>query len=985
MALSAQLRRQLKARDIATIHLGLDAASDEAVVELLEGVTVEGGKLTLNRTFRSGDDALPYRSYAVLWLLHRADDPRRARLTDVTLSFATTEPGPLDLSFLGGLKALSALELGNAAGAQSLPPLPQLQSLTLTGACGLDLASTLAVPLEHLCLHGQPLDEAARSTLRGQPDLRLLELVGCAGVEALAELPPVPSLTVRDCPDLADVGALRTTMLRRLELHTSVETVTIDDAPFLSELIVEGPTLAGALRAPGLARLTCTALPDPAPLADISTLVSVSIGSWPGDSLAPLAASDELAALTLEQAPELADLSALGGKDALESLRLHHAHALTELAPLGSCASLSRVDIGGAGHLLTLEGLRGSPALTELSLPECGLLQEVDALETVETLRRLDLSGCIGLHQVEGVRALPALEEVTLPFSRGKAKRVYQGEELAGLKARLTEAHAKRAALEEGDPMVVRVRKLLMHEDLYHQRQALEVMRSFGTDFADEVLGDCRIGEDGELFTPFGDPSESLLLALAESGKVPRPLRRLVLRGSRFGRLDVLKQLSDLEELELEECSQLGSLDGIEHCQKLRALTITHCHRLRDVSALRWARSLESLSIVGKAAHRGMLLASPINTAALRALSTLAYLEHLDVSGCGTLELSVLAQMPRLKTLKATALTPQEGFGRIGHLTKLEALELEDCERLEDLHALQRMPGLRRLLLAGAVGLRNVDPLGSLTELEHLTIGGEHIRDASALGRLTKLRFLALERCAALEDLGFLPSLGALETLYLDGAPITSLRALSGLTALTRLTLQNLRHLTTLDGIELCQSLETVEVETGCAALRYADALLELPALKRLVLLEGSVFLVPPEERDRIGQGGAVRVGPYRARLRAALNKRQHITCEAFRAALDQNDAEKIASEIADLEAFSDPRLLDAVLRATAAGGSGRPRGGLLGGGSDPLTNHALIEALRVGIGLGHARSRDLAARLTAPLPVPGGEAIVPSSLLGGA
>lgn len=980
MTTPALIRRQLKSRSIDTIHSGLSAVSSDQAAGLLEGVTVVDGAVVLNRAFESGEAAAPYRMYAVLRLLVLSGAPQCADITEVALRFTTTEPGALDAAFLSALPALDTLALRNAGGLSALPPLPGLRSLSLSGACGLDLAAVLSVPLRSLRLAGPPLDDDARATLRAQPGLDSLYIEGCAGLADLAELPPAATLVVRDCPDLAEVGALRATMLKRLDLRASVASVTIDDAPLLESLRLSGPALAGTLRAPSLTELRCDTLDDPAPLAALDKLQDVAVETWPTADLAPLT-SPALSTLALAQAPTLADLSALSNKPSLQHVDIHGAEGLTELAPLASCASLRVLVLEGLGQLASAEGLRDSPALEELRLVGCGLLQEVDALETVSTLRRLDVTGCIGLRQIEGVRALPQLEEVVLPTGRGRSTRVYQGEDLAGLRERLQASWDKRQALEDGDPMVIRVRKLLMHEDLYHQRQALEVMRSFGPDFIDEVLGDCRIEDDGELFTPFGEPSESLLLALAESGKVPRPMRRLVLRGSRFGRLDVLKQLTDLEELTLSECPQLASLDGIEHCQKLRTLTITHCHRLRDITALRWARSLESLSIRGRAVHRGMMLAPQVNTAALRALATLVYLEHLDISGCGTLELGVLAELKRLRTLKAAALNPPEGLGRVSHLTRLEDVEILDCEKLEDVYALKQMPRLRRLILSNTQALWNLEPIGGLTELEELNIGGEGIRDAGALRNLTKLRFLALERCSALGDLSFLADLGQLETLYLDGAPILSLHALSSQGKLRRLTVQNLGQLFTLDGIESCAGLQTVEIQPGCGALRYADALLDLPALKRLVFFHGDPLQVPPEDRDRPDRSGAVRVGPYRARLRAALVRRQRITCEALRAVLDAEDAGGVAKELDDLADFQDPRLIDALLKGTRAGAGGAPQGGMLGGGRSTLANHALVSVLKVAIALGHAGGRTLAEGLSAPIQTVDGR-VVPAELL---
>ena len=955
----APIRRQLKARDIAAIHSGLAAVTPEQAAALLADLSVDpaDGALLLGRAWRSGAAAQPYRTYAALRLLDQHDHVLRAEIRAVRLCFTAAEDGPLDLTCLAALPALRRLSLRRASGLRALPLLPALEALELRGESGLDLATVLSQPLRELALVGQALSADAQEALAAQGQhLESLSLRDCTGLSALPPLPRLCRLTVSGCGALA-VPLEGMPALTHLWADVPVRPPA---AAGLREVTLEGAgVLEGPLSLPALERLRAPSVEVESALSRCPALSAVTLERWSGAGLDPLQPASGLRELVLWSAPALESLGALAGLELLEVLWLGAAEvrsaaqavarqalredagleSLDGLAPLGGLPTLRELRVRGA-RMVGLGGLEGAAALEVLELTDCGLLEQVDALEGAQALRRVALAGCQNIQHVHGLRALPALERVVLPAVKGQRVRTYAGEELAALKGRLAEGHARLAAMASDDPMVLRVRELLMHGDLYHQRQALEVMRSFGDDFAEEVVGDCHLSEAGELVAPFGEPSESLLLALAELGRTPQPLKRLVLRGSRFGRLDVLRHLPELESLELRECDQLTSLDGIEHCKRLQRLEIVLCHRLADIGALRWVRSLESLRITGRVSRGGLMLPPRIGTAALRVLDNLPYLRELDLSGCGALELTVLGRTPHLRRLQATGFSPPDSLSRLGHLGELEVLALDECDKLEDLYALRGMPRLKALALTGGVQARDLHALAGLQALETLHIGGPNLTDATPLGGLMRLRELTLEQCDALHSVSFLQNLPDLRKLYLEGPQVVDLRALRGLSVLESLTLQNLPRLRTLDGLEGCAALRALSVETGCGELRYADALLDVPALERLRLLEGGTFQLPPRRDEREGHQGQVRLHRWLRRLRSFLVRKRHITLGAMRDALSAGDAAAVEAELSDLRSFADPRLTGALLLSEDVFGE------------DALSQRAHAAVIEIDVGL---------------------------------
>lgn len=978
----AQLRRLLKSTTIADIHKGLQQLDEGTAAALCEGIAAgPDGSLQLNRLFSSGDAARAYRTYAALHLLDRAGAALadvRGAVTSIALRFNRPEPAPLDLSPLDAFPALAGVTLINAEGAQVLPSLPHVQALDLRDSCGLDLVAAASRPLHTLTLARLPLDEGLLDAITNQPALRTLSLLGCPGLADLTPLAPLPgltSLTIKDCPDFsATDGISALTALQELSIAGgSAKELPATGLTALETVYAPALKITGDLNAPGLRSIHCLQLEQENSLTKSLQLETVSIDSWYGSDLRPFAKMDALTTFTLAEAKSLLDLGALSAKPVLERVTIGAAEGLEVLAPLAQAPGLRHLRLTTCQNLITAEGLRGCPALETLELIDCGRLEEIDALETTLTLKRIDLTGCINLQNVQGLRDLPALTDVTLPSTRGGWTRVYHGEELETLKGVLQERYRVRTAMQSNDPTVVRVRELLIHGDLFHQRRALEVMRSFGTDFAKEVLVDCTINAQGDVIVPFGEPSESVLIALAELGQVESDLTRLRLDGDLFGQLEVLKHFPKLERLELRDMKQLTSLSGVENCQRLQTLLIHNTPRLVDIAALRRVRSLQRLEIAGQAQARGLRLAPPIRTSALRELSTLEYLRELDITGCGAIELNVVGRMKRLRALRASAIIPPEGIGRIAHLTELEEIEIRQCKALEDLHAIGRMPNLKRLMLGDCRDLKELRPFYDARQLESLQLGGEKIQDASALGVLENLTFLALQNGHALESIDFLSGLHRLEVLYIGGAQNTDLRALSGLNALTDLTIQMLPKLRTLDGLEGCPALTTLRVERGCDALTYTEAILSTPHLESLRLNRTDALQVAPERPNDVN------LNAYRGRLQAFLRHKQRVTRDAMAAALAAQDAAAADAELADLKSFADPRLVVALLAGISVE-DGRPKGGLVDG--SPLSHAVLVNALQVGITLHDPRSHELAAQLTAPLALPDDTTVTPATLL---
>jgi len=162
---------------------------------------------------------------------------------------------------------------------------------------------------------------------------------------------------------------------------------------------------------------------------------------------------------------------------------------------------------------------------------------------------------------------------------------------------------------------------------------------------------------------------------------------------------------------------------------------------------------------------------------------------------------------------------------------ELEALEIGHNTRLENLSDLCRFPGLRLLSLLSCPKVRDIAPIGDLTNLEILDLGG---------GMWDKFRTPTLAPLARLRNLRFV----ALKAIRVEDE---SLEPLAGLTQL--------------EGLELSNQFPTEEYARLSVALPEADCEMFQPFTeanigrkKRTVMVTGKrkPFLTLPDDQAKL-------------------------------------------------------------------------------------------------------------------------------------
>lgn len=902
----APIRKLLKSCSTEQIHHGLRAVTPAIAATLLDGIQLREGALVLNKTFSSGRRALPWRTYAVLHLLALAGEAAaetRAALTTVRLEWQHPTADPLDLSPLLHLPALRSLSLHNAAEVSTLPGL-SLTSLAVSGATKLEMPAILTPRLRRLNLSDMAIVPSCLPA-----ELSALRLTGCTGLSDLRSLPALVELSLRACPDLDALPLPET--LESLHLHEcpGLTALTLTAMPLLRSLVVPGVALSGRTGSRVLRELDCLTHTELAVVSSPS-LEHVHMAQLSGADLGALAGCTALRSLKLDSATDLVDLTALSDCTALEELTIAKG-AFTTTQPLAALPRLRDLTLRDARALRAVDGLGSLSLLTDLDLSGSAL-DSVDGLEGSPALTHLRLSGCRGLDQIHALMNIPTLQEVLLPSSNGRWSTRYVDAEVTELQSRLRKEAQAYASMHVGDPMVIRLRRLLMHDDVYHQRQALEVMRSFGPEYSAGVLSGCQLRSDGTVDIPFGQVSESLMVAMIDAELVPGEQRHLSMGASLLASLAFVRKLPQLQTLTLSGCQQLSTLSGLEHATNLQELVLEVCPELSDISALRGLRDLRRLVITSTGSGRGTLLA-PIKAPMLEdSLRGLVRLEELRIDRCSPVPLAVIAALPHLKILNVPALSPGQGFARLGGQSALEDIELQETREIEDLNALRHLTGLRRLVLGSSDRLRDLRPLAHLTTLTELIIGGERITDLSPLSGLTGLTVMGLNEARGVTELSALSNLSQLRELVISGArQLKEVRTLRGLSRLEQLGLQDLPSLETLDGLEECAGLKRLEL-VACSGLLCADALVGMAQLTTLEV--DSLSAVAPG-LSRMHHGTPFEIWTCRNHVYSELQHRIRVVRRDLSAAVQSGDESAVMAELDLLASLQSEAIRNALLQ----------------------------------------------------------------------
>ena len=231
--------------------------------------------------------------------------------------------------------------------------------------------------------------------------------------------------------------------------------------------------------------------------------------------------------------------------------------------------------------------------------------------------------------------------------------------------------------------------------------------------------------------------------------------------------------------LDLEYFQQLESLEGVQSMNKLEKIVLTGCDNLKKVDALKdltHLKEVEMDSLRALESLEGLEVLEKINT-------------KLDLYGFDSIKnLKGIQNFHKLETLRVSC----DGVTDISSLKGLKSLkDLEiGCNKLNNLKGIESLPKLEKINIYAGIfksldGLKdlpvlnnvviNCDKLNSLKGLEqapnttNLEICSKDLEDTSKIRSLTKLKTLNLQGCSSIQKLQGLEKLNFLEEIDVSG------------------------------------------------------------------------------------------------------------------------------------------------------------------------------------------------------------------------
>lgn len=215
---------------------------------------------------------------------------------------------------------------------------------------------------------------------------------------------------------------------------------------------------------------------------------------------------------------------------------------------------------------------------------------------------------------------------------------------------------------------------------------------------------------------------------------------------------------TNLEELDLSGVSVVrrnydGSSYDLRNLEKLRAFSGGLYTAAEDVQNLFAApESVKKISV--STYHPGKGLE--------KLVKNFPNLEELNIDYTSVESLKELSGLSKLKALEIDSIKDNS---YLSSLSALESLTLKGNEEHADYSVLFGMPGLKKLNLENARGIKNIDFIANMPNLESFSIDHSQIRDIEGLRDHQNLRSLSLVENQEIRDYSPIESLSSLEEL----------------------------------------------------------------------------------------------------------------------------------------------------------------------------------------------------------------------------
>ena len=214
------------------------------------------------------------------------------------------------------------------------------------------------------------------------------------------------------------------------------------------------------------------------------------------------------------------------------------------------------------------------------------------------------------------------------------------------------------------------------------------------------------------------------------------------------------KQLRQISLLNFTDLSNLESLPAIYNLPAIQAVKIENCNELCDLSSLKYFPQLRKLELSG------------LNSlVALKDLKNLKHLNDLTITRC---EL-IVSWEPLADLLELNSFTYADSYTK--SLDFLHAIPVHDALTLSDIYLLEclnELPSVKDFFISNCPQLTDISILKNNEYITNLTIINDNsITDISPVGTMANLENLTLD-IPYVMDFGFLENLTGLKSLTIS-------------------------------------------------------------------------------------------------------------------------------------------------------------------------------------------------------------------------
>ncbi|MEC7984250.1 MAG: leucine-rich repeat domain-containing protein, partial [Myxococcota bacterium] len=453
---------------------------------------------------------------------------------------------------------------------------------------------------------------------------------------------------------------------------------------------------------------------------------TIQIQAFPNKTLPPLGAFPNLKNMQIQRCENLTDLSVLQHLPQIEQFTLTKCPAIEDFSPLQALSSLSQVTLSDLRHFSDLSVLSNAKGMDVLEFDTLPSFVDLAPIQRLSNLSSLRIEGCTSVSDVSPIGGLAALSSLVMnDCPAHKSVSLFDLPRLKDVVLNDTIEEISYQNLPSLTEFSVSRLPNLKHVSLANM-SGLQELRILDCPNLTRLQADDTCDQIQSIYVS-ACPSLSIDSVLSRQ----KNIRKLVLSSlESISEVPILKNGEQLTDLSLL-CPNLRDLRGlsaypnltnlglsgsavqdlspIAGLKNLQELSLNDCSQIKDISPLGGLPKLDNrLYLHGCTGLKEISLShSPIESISLDDC-----VEKISLHHCPNIQRLMLNRLPNLSSVS------------LSHLDALEQIDLRKTPRLLALTDFSSLPKLTTILLRECSALRDISGIQHLSTLSELDIKG---------------------------------------------------------------------------------------------------------------------------------------------------------------------------------------------------------------------------------------------------------------------